>query len=100
VFKQSWANSTKQAINSFFKASKQAKNQLCASECRSGKNHLLTPTDDATHLAKLRQRYCEGGIEHGANRTTGGRTHLHDARVKRQSITGNRRTCNPAHSGQ
>lgn len=64
VFKQSWANSHKEAVTSFFKASKQAKNQLCTTEAAWQKIIPLTQADDAPTQAKLRQRYCEGGIEH------------------------------------
>jgi len=64
VFKQSWATSHKEAINGFFKASKQAKNQLCTTEAAWQKIIPLTQADDAPTQAKLRQRYCEGGIEH------------------------------------
>ena len=64
VFKQGWANDHKQAVNNFFKASKQAKNQLCTSETAWKKILPLTQSDDLSTQAKLRQRYCEGGIEH------------------------------------
>jgi NitT/TauT family transport system substrate-binding protein len=63
VFKQSWAENHKQAINSFFKASKQAKNHLCTSDAAWQKVIPLTQTDDLSTQTKLRQRYCEGGIE-------------------------------------
>jgi len=63
VFKQSWAESHKQAINSFFKASKEAKNRLCASDAAWQKIIPLTHVDDLPTQATLRQRYCEGGIE-------------------------------------
>jgi NitT/TauT family transport system substrate-binding protein len=64
VFKQSWANSHKEAVNSFFKAGKQAKNQLCMSDAAWQKIIPLTQVDDLHTQTKLRQRYCEGGIEH------------------------------------
>ncbi|MDD5410902.1 MAG: ABC transporter substrate-binding protein [Methylobacter sp.] len=64
VFKQSWANSHKEAVNNFFKASKQAKNQLCTSDAVWQKIIPLTNADDTPTQTKLRQRYCEGGIEH------------------------------------
>lgn len=64
VFKESWANAHKQAVNSFFNASKQAKNQLCTSDAAWQKIIPLTKEDDLPTLAKLRQRYCEGGIGH------------------------------------
>ncbi len=63
VFKQSWAESHKQAINNFFKASKQAKNQLCASDTVWKKAIPLLHTDDVPTQTLMRQRYCEGGIE-------------------------------------
>jgi NitT/TauT family transport system substrate-binding protein len=63
VFKESWANSHKQAINSFFKASKQAKNQLCTSDSAWQKIIPLTGIDDLAIQTKLRQHYCEGDIE-------------------------------------
>ncbi|HEY8218935.1 MAG TPA: ABC transporter substrate-binding protein [Methylobacter sp.] len=64
VFKQSWANEHKQAANSFFNASRQAKNRLCTSDAAWQKIIPLTNENDASTLAKLRQRYCEGGVEH------------------------------------
>lgn len=64
VFKQSWANEHKQAVNSFFNASRQAKNRLCTSDADWQKVIPLTQENDAPTLAKLRQRYCEGGVEH------------------------------------
>ena len=63
VFRQSWATSSKQAINSFFKASKQAKNQLCTSDEVWQKNISFLNTDDVPTQILMRQRYCEGGIE-------------------------------------
>ena len=63
VFKQSWAESHKQAINSFFKASKEAKNRLCTSDAVWQKIIPLTQTEDLAIQTKLRQGYCEGGIE-------------------------------------
>ncbi|MFU8787895.1 MAG: ABC transporter substrate-binding protein [Methylobacter sp.] len=62
VFKQSWADAHKQALNSFFNASKQAKNQLCTEDAAWQKIIPLTKVDDAATLAILRQRYCQGSI--------------------------------------
>jgi len=64
VFKQSWASKNKQAVNSFLKAGRQAKNRLCTSDAAWQKVIPLTKADDAATQARLRQRYCEGGIEH------------------------------------
>ena len=63
VFKQSWAAQHKSALNSFFDAAKQAKNRLCTSDAAWQKIIPLTQAEDAPTQAKLRQRYCEGGIE-------------------------------------
>ncbi|MEY3288392.1 MAG: hypothetical protein RLZZ419_634 [Pseudomonadota bacterium] len=63
VFKQSWAEKHQQAINDFFKAGKQAKNQLCASETAWQKVLPLLHTDDVPTQTLMRQRYCDGGIE-------------------------------------
>lgn len=64
VFRESWANSHKQGLNNFFNASKQAKHQLCTSDAAWQKIVPLTRTDDLSTQNKLRQGYCEGGIEH------------------------------------
>lgn len=64
VFKQSWANEHKQAVNHFFNASKQAKNQLCTADAVWKKIIPLTQADDLPTQTKLRQRYCEGSIQH------------------------------------
>ena len=63
VFKQSWAADHKQAINSFFKAGKQARNQLCTSNAAWKKVIPLTQTDDVAIQTKLRQGYCNGGVD-------------------------------------
>lgn len=63
VFRQSWADSHKQAITSFFKSSKQAKNLLCTSDAAWQKVIPLTQTQDLATQSKLRQGYCAGAIE-------------------------------------
>jgi NitT/TauT family transport system substrate-binding protein len=63
VFKQSWAESHKQAIDNFFKAGKQAKNRLCTSDDAWKKVIPLTHADDLPSQTKLRQGYCEGSVE-------------------------------------
>jgi NitT/TauT family transport system substrate-binding protein len=62
VFKESWANGNKVALNSFFQARKKAKQLLCTSEVDWKKVIPLTQTEDAATQTKLRQRYCEGNI--------------------------------------
>jgi NitT/TauT family transport system substrate-binding protein len=62
VFKQSWAESHKTALNGFLQASKKAKQLLCSSESEWKKVIPLTQADDAVTQTKLRQRYCEGDV--------------------------------------
>ncbi|MSS76225.1 MAG: ABC transporter substrate-binding protein [Methyloglobulus sp.] len=62
VFKQSWADAHKSAVNAFIIASKNAKQLLCSSEADWKKIIPLTQADDTATQAKLRQRYCEGNV--------------------------------------
>lgn len=63
VFKQSWADSRRPALDSFFKAAHQAKQQLCSSDSDWKLVSPLTQSDDAATQTKLRQRYCEGEVK-------------------------------------
>jgi len=63
VFKQSFAEAHKAAVNQFLAASQEAKNRLCTSNDAWQKVLPKTQTDDPATQAKLRQGYCEGGIE-------------------------------------
>lgn len=96
VFKQSWANDHKQAINSFFNASKQAKNQLCTSDAAWQK---ITPLiqDDLPTLAKLRQRYCEGGIKSWgeAEQFAAGRIYTMLRKLSNNQLTGQSENLQP-----
>lgn len=62
VFKQSWADAHKAALNAFLEASKKAKQSLCTSEIDWQKIIPLTQADDTATQIKLRQRYCEGNV--------------------------------------
>ncbi|SJM94497.1 ABC transporter substrate-binding protein [Crenothrix polyspora] len=62
VFKESWANDHKQAVSAFFKASKQARDGLCASDTVWQTVIPLLNADKVTTQTKLRQRYCEGTV--------------------------------------
>ena len=64
VFKQSWADSHKQAVKHFFEAGKQAKDKLCTADDAWQKIIPLTKAEDLATQAKLRQGYCDGGIAH------------------------------------
>ncbi|MDO9139250.1 MAG: ABC transporter substrate-binding protein [Methylobacter sp.] len=90
VFKQSWANEHKQALKGFFSAGKQAKNQLCTDDAAWKKIIPLTKVDDAATQAKLRQRYCEGGIEHWgeAQQQAAGRIYMLLRKLSNNQLTG------------
>jgi NitT/TauT family transport system substrate-binding protein len=62
VFKQSWADAHKQALQQFLAASSQAKSQLCTSYTAWHDILPLTQTEDASTQATLRQHYCEGMV--------------------------------------
>lgn len=62
VFKQTWADSHKQALSEFFNASKQARQGLCSSDKDWQLVVPLLKTDNPSTQAKLRQRYCEGTV--------------------------------------
>jgi len=96
VFKQSWANDHKQAVNSFFNAGKQAKNQLCTADAAWQKISPLIQ-DDLSTQAKLRQRYCEGGIEHWgeAEQLAAGRIYTMLRQLSNNQLTGQAENLQP-----
>lgn len=97
VFKQSWAESHKQAINSFFKAGKEAKNRLCTSDAAWQKIIPLTQTEDVAIQAKLRQGYCEGGIEQWGEKEqqAAGRIYTMLRRLSNNQLTGKSENLQP-----
>lgn len=62
VFKQSWANQHKTALDHFFSATQQAKDTLCHSKEAWKKIMPLTKTDDDITQIKLHDRYCAGRV--------------------------------------
>lgn len=62
VFKQSWAKNHKTTLDSFFQATKKAKQALCTSDADWKLITPLTQSDDAITQPKLRQRYCDGEV--------------------------------------
>ncbi len=97
VFKQSWAESHKQAINSFFKAGKETKNRLCTSDAAWQKIIPLTQTEDVAIQAKLRQGYCEGGIEQWGEKEqqAAGRIYTMLRRLSNNQLTGKSENLQP-----
>ncbi|MDD5579695.1 MAG: ABC transporter substrate-binding protein [Methylobacter sp.] len=97
VFKESWANSHKQALNNFFKTSKEAKNRLCTSDSAWQKIIPLTQINDRATQAKLRQRYCEGDIEHWGKQEqqAAGRIYTILHTLSNKQLTGNSNNLQP-----
>lgn len=62
VFKQSWANQHKTALEHFFSASAQAKDKLCTDNAAWKKIVPLTKADDEATQTKLHDRYCAGRV--------------------------------------
>lgn len=62
VFKRSWANSHKKAVNSFLHASSQSKELLCNSDLEWEKIIPLIQAKDKNTQMILRQRYCAGSV--------------------------------------
>jgi NitT/TauT family transport system substrate-binding protein len=58
VFKESWANTHKTALTAFFKATAQAKNNLCSDDTLWQKTTTKMPFSPPV----LRERYCEGRL--------------------------------------
>ncbi|MDD2760078.1 MAG: ABC transporter substrate-binding protein [Methylomonas sp.] len=62
VFKQSWAERHKDALQQFLKIARTAKDNLCDSDSAWQKVAGLTETDDPATQKQIRARYCEGRI--------------------------------------
>lgn len=97
VFKQSWANEHKQAVDSFFNAGKQAKNQLCTSDAAWQKIIPLTKAEAIPTQTKLRQRYCAGDIGHWgeAEQLAAGRIYKLLRSLSRNQLTGQSENLQP-----
>jgi len=90
VFKQSWADSHKKALNDFLKASKQAKATLCGSDAAWQKIIPLMQADDLSTQTKLRQHYCEGAIKHWGDQEKLAATHIYKllSQLSNKQLTG------------
>ena len=62
VFKQSWADKHKSALQQFLKTARAAKDKLCDSDQAWEKIVNLTGTDDSATQRQLRKRYCQGRV--------------------------------------
>lgn len=63
VFKQSWGDHYKPALQQFLKTAQAARDKLCNSDQSWQKIANLTETDDAGTQQQLRTRYCQGRVE-------------------------------------
>ena len=62
VFKQSWADQHKAAVQQFLKTARAAKDRLCDSDKAWENIVKLTGSDDPTTQKELRKRYCLGRV--------------------------------------
>ena len=67
VFNQNWANQHRESLLSFLEISSKAKNLICSSEPAWKTIQPLLRTEDLTTRTIIRQRYCEGRIQHWGN---------------------------------
>lgn len=97
VFKQSWANQHKAALEHFLTAAKQAKDKLCTSNEAWTKVLPLTKADDAATQIKLRERYCAGRVtEWGtAEQQAAGQIYTLLRKFSNNKLTGNAETIQP-----
>jgi len=97
VFNKKWADSHKQAVNSFFKASQLAKNRLCTSDSAWRKIIPLTKADDLATQTKLRERYCAGSIEQWGDKEqqAAGRIYTLLRTLSNNQLTGSSETLQP-----
>ncbi len=90
VFKQSWAERHREALQQFLDAAKQAKQTLCSSDAVWQKIIPLTKIDDETTRKHLHQNYCAGNIEHWgeAEQKAAGKVYLLLHKQSKQALTG------------
>ncbi len=62
VFKQSWGEQHRTALQQFLKAGQSARNQLCSDDGAWEKIAHLTETDNHNSQQQIRSRYCQGRI--------------------------------------
>ena len=97
VFKQSWADHHQQALNNFFTAAKQSKEKLCSSDDAWQKIIPLTRANDLASQTKLRQRYCEGIVEHWGEQEQQAAEKIYKllSRLSSRQLTGQSETLQP-----
>jgi len=62
VFKQSWADQHKSAVQQFLKTARAAKDKLCDSDQAWGKIVNLIGSKDTASQQQIRKRYCQGRV--------------------------------------
>ncbi len=63
VFKQSWGDQHKHALQAFLKTTQIARDKLCSTDEAWQNIANLTKTDDLATQQQLRKRYCQGRVE-------------------------------------
>ena len=90
VFRQSWGNDNRHAVNGFLKATRQARQKLCSSDSAWQSILPLTRTADTITQDKLRQRYCDGNIVHWGKKEQQAAGHIYQIlkTLSRNRLTG------------
>ncbi len=97
VFNRNWALQNKEAVNSFLKATRQAKDLLCESTEAWKSIIPLTKAKDLTTQNKLRERYCAGRIKHWGNNEQQAASKIYSLlrKLSHNKLTGHSKTIQP-----
>jgi len=97
VFRASWGNRHKAAVNHFLQLTAKAKQRLCSSDAAWRKITALTKAKDSATQDKLRQRYCEGRVRRwgAANRQAAERVYQLLRQLSDNKLTGSTEQLQP-----
>jgi len=94
VFNRTWAEQHRSVIQGFLGQSKQAKNTLCTNNAVWQSIDQLTHTQSKQESQLLRQRYCDGRVNHWgeAEQQAAGLIFKHLKEISQQRLTGKSET--------
>ncbi len=90
VFKHSWAENHKQAVEQFLSDTRTAKNRLCTSDTAWQHIIPMTRTQDKKTQNSLRKRYCEGRVTQWGTENLKAAKHLYSLlkKLSHNKLTG------------
>lgn len=97
VFNRDWGLQNKTIVNSFLKATQQAKDLLCQSDKVWKSIIPLTKSKDSATQNKLRERYCAGRIKHWGNNEQQAAAKIYNLlrKLSHNKLTGHSETIQP-----